>query len=258
MIGKKAQNMNPLDAPGTDAKVAAPSHSLEERALFEQAQRGDFNAFQQLIERWQPRVYTLAYRIVGRKEDAEDITQQTFLSVIEHLDQFRGESAVLTWVLRIATNHALQLLRRSRQYNMLPLEIARDETETTPLPHPEYIACWRDDPEHLAHNAEVRQLIEQALTELDDKYRLVFILRDIEGLSVRETAEALGLSESNVKVRLLRARLQLRERLTRTLGDPTTQVVPDHDHHALGAAAGRPTNTKPPDPAPRPPDPATA
>lgn len=217
------------ETPDSGSSISA--NAAEELALFRQAQQGDFDAFQQLIERWQPRVFTLAYRILGQRQDAEDATQQTFLSIIEHLDQFRGESSVLTWVLRIATNHALQLLRRRKQRAARPLEIASDDEEQVPLPHPEYIARWRDDPQRLAHDAEVRQLIEQTLAELDDKYRLVFLLRDIEGLSVRETAETLGLTESNVKVRLLRARLQLRERLTRLLGDPATRVVPDHSHH---------------------------
>jgi RNA polymerase sigma-70 factor (ECF subfamily) len=98
------------------------------------------------------------------------------------------------------------------------------------LPHPEFIAQWRDEPARLAQQREVRQLIDAALDELPEKYRVVFVLRDVEGLSVKETAEALGLSESNVKVRLLRARLDLRERLTRVLGDESTRMFPSHDH----------------------------
>ncbi|MCS7270715.1 MAG: sigma-70 family RNA polymerase sigma factor [Gemmataceae bacterium] len=223
-----------------DEQIPATDTTVDELALFRQAQQGDFAAFQQLIQRWQPRVFTLAYRILGQLQDAEDVTQQTFLSVIEHLDQFRGESSVMTWVLRIATNHALQLLRRRRQRPTVPLDVPSDDDQT-PLPHPEYIARWRDDPQRLAHDAEVRQLVEQALAELDDKYRLVFLLRDVEGLSVRETADMLGITESNVKVRLLRARLQLRERLTRMLGDATTQVIPDHQHHLLNS----PSQSKP-------------
>jgi RNA polymerase sigma-70 factor (ECF subfamily) len=219
------------------------AEAAQELALFRQAQQGDFRAFQQLVQRWQNRVFTLAYRILGQRQDAEDVTQQTFLSVIEHLEQFRGESSVLTWVLRIATNHALQVLRRKRSQSALSLDTLMSETEDrAPLPHPEYIAQWRNDPQRLAQDQEVRQLIEQALHELDDKYRLVFVLRDIEGLSVRETAAILGISESNVKVRLLRARLQLRERLTASLADPATRVFPDHRHHKdqLSVPSGSP------------------
>ncbi|HVK11343.1 MAG TPA: sigma-70 family RNA polymerase sigma factor, partial [Gemmataceae bacterium] len=98
------------------------------------------------------------------------------------------------------------------------------------VPHPEVIAPWRDDPADLAERHEVRELIDRALAELDDKYRTVFVLRDIEGFSVKEAADLLGLSESNVKVRLLRARLALREKLTRVLGDEAARVLPDHRH----------------------------
>lgn len=199
--------------------------------LFRQARAGDYDAFERLVERYQGRVFALAWRILGQRQDAEDVTQQTFLGMLENLHSFREESAVATWVLRIAANHALKLLRKRRGLPLVPLDTADDPSDSyAALPHPEYIARWRDNPEHLAHQAEVRALLEQALRELDDKYRLVFVLRDIEGLSVRATAEALELSEANVKVRLLRARLLLRERMTRTFGDDATRLVPDHRH----------------------------
>lgn len=210
---------------------AAAADAAFELELFRQAQQGDFAAFEALVDRFQPRVYRLARRILGQAQDAEDVMQQTFLSVIEHLDQFRGESAVATWILRIATNHALKVLRKRRGLPTVPLEAVADPDDSyATLPHPSYIAQWRENPEDLAQRAEVRQLVEQALTDLDDKYRVVFVLRDIEGLSVKETAEALGLSEANVKVRLLRARLKLRERLTAALGEETTRVFPTHAH----------------------------
>lgn len=214
-----------------EARAALPADSspLSDEELFRQAQQGDFEAFAALVERLQPRIYGLAYRFLGQAADAEDVTQQTFLSVLEHLDQFRGQSRVATWVLQIATNHALKLLRKRRGLPTVPLETAPPGREApTPLPHPQYIARWRDNPADLAQRAEVRRLLEEALAELDEKYRLVFLLRDLEGLSIRETAAVLGLSEANVKVRLLRARLQLRERLTRALGDEATRVVPEH------------------------------
>jgi RNA polymerase sigma-70 factor (ECF subfamily) len=99
------------------------------------------------------------------------------------------------------------------------------------LPHPEFIAQWRDDPAELAERNEVKELLGQALSELDEKYRLVFVLRDVEQLSIKETAELLGITPSNVKVRLLRARLQLRERLTRVLGNEATRLAPADHHH---------------------------
>jgi RNA polymerase sigma-70 factor (ECF subfamily) len=97
------------------------------------------------------------------------------------------------------------------------------------VPHPEYIADWRQSPAELVGRHETARLIDEALNELDEKHRVIFLLRDVEGLSVRETADALGLSEANVKVRLLRARLQLRERLTRAFGDPARRFEP-HRH----------------------------
>ncbi|MCU0981447.1 MAG: sigma-70 family RNA polymerase sigma factor [Pirellulaceae bacterium] len=207
---------------------AAPS----DLHLLSLARRGQWDAFETLVSRFEPRVFGLAWRILQQREDAEDITQQTFLSVMEHLDGFRGESSLATWILRIATNHALKLLRKRRGLVTVPLETGGDGGggDTEPLPHPDFIAQWQDDPADLAQRAEIRQLLNAALAEVDEKHRVVFVLRDVEGFSTQETAEALGLSVANVKVRLLRARLQLRERLTRVLGDEATRVVPAHDH----------------------------
>jgi RNA polymerase sigma-70 factor (ECF subfamily) len=217
--------------PETASSDTAAERSAEELDLWRRARSGDVEAFEALVDRFQPRVYRLARRIVGQVQDAEDVTQQTFLSLIEHIDEFRGESALATWILRIATNHALKALRKRRGLPSMPLEaVAEPDDSYSTLPHPEYIAPWRENPEDAAQRAELLKFVEQALSELDDKYRVVFALRDIEGLSVKETAEALGLSEANVKVRLLRARLQLRERLTRVLGDEAKRVFPSHDH----------------------------
>lgn len=202
-----------------------------DRPLLEQARAGDFTAFEALVGRFQGRVLGLAYRMLGEPHDAEDVTQQTFLSLVEHLKDFRGESAVAAWVLRIAANHALKVLRKRRGLPTVPLTDPPGPDEGyAGAPHPDYIADWRDDPADLAERHEVRAAIDRALAGLDDKYRAVFVLRDIEGFSVREAAELLGISEVNVKVRLLRARLALREVLTRTFGDDATRVIPDHRH----------------------------
>lgn len=201
-------------------------------ALLRQARAGDFAAFEELVGRLQARVYGLAYRMLGEPHDAEDVTQQTFLSLVEHIHNFRGESVVAAWVLRIAANHALKLLRKRRGLPTVPLDDpVGDEEGYSDVPHPEVIAPWRDDPVDLAARREVRELIDRSLADLDDKYRSVFVLRDVEGFSVKETADLLGISEANVKVRLLRARLALRERLTRALGDEAARVLPDHRHH---------------------------
>jgi RNA polymerase sigma-70 factor (ECF subfamily) len=199
--------------------------------LVQRAKLGDLDAFESLANRYEQRVYSLALRISRREQDAEDVTQQTFLSALENLNSFRGEASFGTWLLRIATHAALKVIRKRKGLDTVSLE---EETEASDdsehIPHPEYIADWRQSPEELVHSNEVRRLLDEALAQLDEKHRLVFLLRDVEGLSVKETAEALGLSEANVKVRLLRARLQLRELLTRTLGDPEQRLMQRNNH----------------------------
>lgn len=222
----------------TDPPLPPPADP--DLGLLRQARAGDFAAFEHLVGRFQDRVYGLAYRMLGEPHDAEDVTQQTFLSLVEHLKDFREEATVAAWVLRIAANHALKLLRKRRGLPTVPLADPGGEDDGyADVPHPEVIAPWRDDPAELAGRHEVRGLIDRALAELDDKYRAVFVLRDVEGFSIKETADLLGLSEANVKVRLLRARLALREKLTRVLGDEAARVIPDH-RHAPAAPEGEP------------------
>ena len=202
----------------------------EDRDLIRRARTGDFAAFEAIVSKYERRLFGLASRIVGRRHDAEEVVQQTFLSVLEHLQDFREESSFYTWLTRIATNHALALLRRNKVRQTVPLREDRSNESYADLPHPEYIAQWRETPEDIAARRETQTLLREALEELDEKYRLVFVLRDVEGLSTNEAAETLGITPSNVKVRLLRARLMLRERLTRLFGEESTRVVPDHHH----------------------------
>jgi RNA polymerase sigma-70 factor (ECF subfamily) len=199
--------------------------------LVQRAQLGELDAFEALTSRYEQRVYSLALRMLRHEQDAEDVTQQTFLSALENLNVFRGEASFSTWLLRIAAHAALKIIRKRRGLQLLSLDEASGaEDQPDSIPHPEFIADWKQSPEQLVHQREVRRLLDDALGLLDEKYRVVFLLRDVEGLSVKETAEALGLSESNTKVRLLRARLQLREQLTAALGDPSTRLAPSHDH----------------------------
>ncbi len=196
--------------------------------MIQLAKRGDFAAFEKLVQKFQQRVFGIAFRILNHREDAEDVTQKTMLSLVEHLEHFRGESSVASWILKIATNHALMLLRSRRRKPTVTVDFSDDSYAT--VPHPDFIAPWRDDPTQLAENKEVQQLAESAIAQLDEKYRVVFELRDVQGLSVAETAAALDISEANVKVRLLRARLMLREQLTKQLGDEGKRLYPDHSH----------------------------
>jgi len=198
--------------------------------LVRMAQKGELAAMDELTRRHEKRVYTLAWRMLRHEQDAEDVTQQAFLSALEHLDGFRGESTFSTWLLRIASHAALKLIRKRQGLKTVSLdESTESEGDESPIPHPEFIADWRFSPDRLAGRSEIFDLLEAALVELEEKHRVVFLLRDVEGFSVKETAEALGITEANVKVRLLRARLQLRERLTRELGDPQ-KALKRHQH----------------------------
>jgi RNA polymerase sigma-70 factor (ECF subfamily) len=210
----------------------ASGETTSDLELMRQARAGQWEAFETLMVRLEPRVFALTTRLLRQRQDAEDATQQTFVKVMENLDKFREESSVSTWVLRIATNHALTMLRKRRPERNIPLDVVPPGGDGEgPMPHPHFIARWGENPAELAERAEVKRLLESALDELDEKYRVVFTLRDIEQFSTRETAELLDISESNVKVRLLRARLQLRELLTHSLGDESTRVSPADHHH---------------------------
>ena len=197
--------------------------------LVQEAQAGALESFEALAQRYETRVYSLALRMLRHQHDAEDVTQQTFLSAMENLKSFRGEASFSTWLLRIASHAALKVIRKRKGLDTISLEEATTPGgEDDKVPHPEYISDWTQSPEKLVRQNETRKLLEDALAQLDEKHRLVFLLRDVEGLSIRETADALALSEGNIKVRLLRARLQLREILTRAVGDPTKTVRPGH------------------------------
>jgi len=168
--------------------------------LIRRAKAGDIDAFEQLTEKYESKIYSLAMRILQNIYDAEDVTQQTFLNVIENLKNFRGDSTFYTWIMRIATYAALKIIRKRKGLDTVSLEQATEPNkENDEIPHPEYIADWKENPSDLVNKKETMQIIEQALAELDENYRLVFLLRDVEGLSVKETAEILGISEANVK-----------------------------------------------------------
>jgi RNA polymerase sigma-70 factor (ECF subfamily) len=207
-----------------------PSSLPTDAELVQRAKAADLAAMEELVSRHERAVYSLVRRIVSHDQDAQDVTQQTFLDAIEHLGTFREEARFRTWLLRIATYAALKIIRKRRGLEMVSLDAATEpQGDDGTIPHPEFIADWRQSPEELASRSETRRLIENALEGLDEKHRLVFLLRDVEGFSVRETAEALGITEVNVKVRLLRARLQLRERLTQAFGDTFRRLEP-HRH----------------------------
>lgn len=203
---------------------------MEEQYLLERAKKGDYNAFMQLIEPHEKRLYNLALRITGSREDAEDVLQDTLLSALEHLHDFRGDAAFGTWLYRIAMHNAFRILRKRRGGESISFEelvAERTEEDEETIPHPEFVAEWRD-PAEVAEQNELRRILEGAIQQLPESYRAVFMLRDVEGLSTKEVAEILGISEGNVKVRLLRARLKLREILSRYFGDERKKVKHEH------------------------------
>jgi RNA polymerase sigma-70 factor (ECF subfamily) len=185
---------------------------LDESALVAQSREGDSEAYGQLVRRYQNKVFRLAQHITQNREDAEDVLQETFLKAYEHLDQFQGNSKFYTWIVRIAVNQALMKLRRRRNDKSVSMDETIDTGEDTIVRE---IAAWEENPEERLSRGELGGILDKAIEDLDAPYRSVFVLRDIEELSTEETAEALGLSVPAVKSRLLRARLQLREKLTR-------------------------------------------
>lgn len=184
---------------------------MEDIELVEKAKQGDKISMGILVNRYSKRVYNLALRIVRNKEEAEDVLQDTFLTVVAKLHTFDGRSSFFTWLYRIATNSALMLLRKKkiRRANFMDNDFDPDNNEMTNT------IDWSQDPSIDVTNAEIRTRINEALETLKDKYKTVFVLRDIEELSTRETSEILKISEENVKVRLLRARQFLREYLSK-------------------------------------------
>jgi len=184
----------------------------DESALVELARQGDDAAFSTLVNRYNRKIFRLAKNITQNDEDAEDVLQDAFLKAYTHLDSFHGDSKFYTWVVRIAVNEALMKLRKRRSDKTVSLD---EEIDTGEEQVTREIAVWDGDPEQKYGQTELRQILDEAIQNLKPAFRVVFQLRDVEELSTEETAEALDLSIPAVKSRLLRARLQLRERLTR-------------------------------------------
>lgn len=185
---------------------------FDEATLVARAKAGDPDAFTDLVNHYDRRVFRMAKQITQNDEDAEDVLQETFMKAYSHLDDFQGNSKFYTWLVRIAVNEALMKLRKRRSDKTVPLDDPIDTGEDVVARE---IAVWDENPEDTYSREELGNILDEAVQSLKPAYRTVFILRDIEEMSIEETAEALNLSISAVKSRLLRARLQLREKLTR-------------------------------------------
>jgi RNA polymerase sigma-70 factor, ECF subfamily len=185
---------------------------FDESALVAKAREGDLAAFNELVSTYSRKIFRLAKHITQNDEDAEDVLQETFLKAFEHLGSFQGQSKFYTWIVRIAVNESLMKLRKRKSDRTVPLDEPVDTGEDTVVRE---IAVWDENPEQKYSREELGKILDEAVQSLRPSFRTVFVLRDIEELSTEETSEALGISVPAVKSRLLRARLQLREKLTR-------------------------------------------
>ena len=193
---------------------------MDEQQLVKQAQAGDFDAFLTLVEAHKGKIYTLARKMTGNELDAEDVVQDTLMKAIDKIDQFRGESAFGTWLYSIALNQTRAVLSKDKRTDLRPVEDYlpahahnKDGSHAGPAPFD-----WKDPHELLEQN-ELREAIDAAIAELPVQYREAFVLRYVEELSIKEVAKLIGESVAATKSRVLRARLALRDRLSRVFED---------------------------------------
>lgn len=184
----------------------------EELALVTAARNGDVGAYEQLVRKYDRNIFRIANHITQNREDAEDVVQDAFLKAFQALDRFQGQSKFYTWLVRIAVNEALMRLRKRRNAKTVSMD---EDVETEEGSMPREVADWSPNPEQQYRTSELNDILTKTINGLSPGFKTVFVLRDIEGLSTEETADALGLSVPAVKSRLLRARLQLREKLNR-------------------------------------------
>src|SRR5271170_755118 len=165
--------------------------ATQEWALVQAAKAGDVEAFEQLIKKYDRNVFRIAQHITQNREDAEDVLQDAFLKAYENLDQFQGNSKFYTWLVRIAVNESLMRLRKRRTGKMVSID---EDVETEEGSMPRDLADWGPDPEQMYGQSELAEILRKTIQGLPPGFRVVFVLRDVEGLSTEETAETLGLS----------------------------------------------------------------
>jgi RNA polymerase sigma-70 factor (ECF subfamily) len=194
----------------------------EDLVLVEAATSGDIAAFEELVRRYDHRLLRIANQVTNNPEDAQEAVQEAFLKAYRNLTQFHRKSKFSTWLIRIALNESLMTLRRRRRFRReLPLEYEDPNGEHLSLD----VADWSPNPEQLYSRSELREILRKALDGLSPTLQVVFVLRDVEGLSIKETAAVLDLYPNAVKGRLHRARLQLRETLTECFRTRTTPAA---------------------------------
>jgi len=188
---------------------------VREQDLIRRVQAGEKELFYQLVKPYERRIYAAALAVLRNEAEAEDAAQEAMLKALTHIRQFRAEARFSTWLTQITVNEALMRRRRAHSEIMEPIGERQEEDGTYT---PRDFADWREIPSEVLERKEIRQKLASAVAGLAAKYREVFMLRDVQHLSIEETAEALGITQASVKTRLLRARLMLRDLLAPGLG----------------------------------------
>ena len=197
--------------------LGQPAGQLSEVELVRRVRDGDADLFYELVRPYERRVYSAAFAILRNSSDAEDAAQEAILKAFRHIRQFREEARFSTWLIQIAVNEARMRRRKNHAGVMEPIADRPNEAGNYV---PRDFADWREIPSETLERKEIREKLTEALTSLGEIYREVFVLRDMQHLSIEETAEALKISSASVKTRLLRARLMLRDLLAPGLGGP--------------------------------------
>ena len=205
--------------PARSSSPVYPVENEAEATLIRRIRNGERELFYELIKPYERRVYAATYAILRNEADAEDAAQEAVLKAFKNFRQFREEARFSTWLIQIAVNEARMRRRREHPDVMEPLADQRDEDGSYV---PRDFADWREIPSETLERKEVREKLIEALATLGEKYREVFVLRDVQQLSIDETAKALGISIASVKTRLLRARLMLRDLLAPGFGGSWT------------------------------------
>jgi len=190
--------------------LGGPAAQFNEQVLIRRIRDGEGDLFYELIRPYERRVFAAALAILRNEADAEDAAQEAMLKAFRHIRQFRAESRFSTWLIQITVNEARMRRRKEHAEIMEPI-VDRQDEEGNYVPRD--FADWREIPLETLERKEVREKLAEALASLGEKYREVFVLRDMQQLSIEETAKALGISTASVKIRLLRARLMLRDLL---------------------------------------------
>jgi len=211
--------MPPIQPTSTEPNA---TELTADQLLVARVKDGDVSAYEELVRMYDRRVFRIVQHIVQNREDAEDVVQDAFLKAYQNIDRFQGNSKFYTWLVRIAVNEALMKLRKRKTSRTVSMD---DDVETEEGSIPREFADWAPNPEQMYTQDETAEILKKTIQGLPPTFRTVFVLRDVENLSTEETALMLELSVPAVKSRLLRARLQLRERLAKYFKKPTDEEV---------------------------------